>query len=96
MKLHKTLSVIILLMAPFLFYGQAETVFNGIQLNESLETATEKLSKIAKSVRIISVEKPKFPLAKTKEEHLICTQLKTENGIIGRTYSHLPMLSLAI
>ena len=84
MKLHKTLCVLLLLIAPFLFYGQAETVFNGIQLNESLETATEKLNEIAKSVRIISVEKPKFPLAKTKEEHLICTQLKTENGIIGR------------
>lgn len=84
MKLHKTLCLIMLLMAPFLFYGQAEAIFNGVMLNESLETVTEKISKISKTVSTISVDEPTFPLANSKEEHLICSQLNTENGMISK------------
>ena len=84
MKLHKTLCLIMLLMTPFLFYGQAEAIFNGVTLNESLETVTEKITKISKTVKNISLDKPSFPLAKTKEDHLISSQIKTANGTIDK------------
>lgn len=75
---------IMLLLTPTLFYGQAEVLFNGIELNESLATVTEKVSEISKSVQTITVNKPTFPLAKTEEEHLICSQITTNNGMIGK------------
>ena len=84
MKLQKNLYAIILLITPFIFYGQAESIFNGIKLNESLENVTEKINKISKTVNTISVDRTNFPLAKAKEEHLICSQVKTDNGIISK------------
>jgi len=84
MKLHKSLCTIIFLITPFIFYGQAESIFNGIELNESLESVTEKISKISKTVNAVSVDKPSFPLAESKEEHLVCSQVNTDNGIITR------------
>jgi hypothetical protein len=84
MKLQKNLCAIILLMTPFIFYGQAEFVFNGIELNESLESVTEKIKKTSKKVHTISVDRTNFPLAKAKEDHLICYQVKTDNGIISK------------
>ena len=72
-----------LFMTSLLISAQAETILNGIQLNESFEEVAKKLNEISKNVDTISVESPRFPLAKTKEEHLVCTQLKTDNGIIS-------------
>jgi hypothetical protein len=69
---------------PSLFYGQAESIFNGVELNESLESVTAKISKISKTVNTISVDSPIFPLAKAKEEHLVCTQVSTDNGMISK------------
>ena len=84
MKLHKNILSIILFMTSLLISAQAETILNGIQLNESFEEVAKKLNEISKNVDTISVESPRFPLAKTKEEHLVCTQLKTDNGIISK------------
>jgi len=84
MKLYKNLFAIILLLTPLVFFAQAESVFNGINLNESLEIVTKKLSKISETSNIISIDSPSFPLAKSKEEHLVCSQVKTLNGSISR------------
>lgn len=84
MKLLKNLFTIILLITPMIFYAQAESIFNGIKLNDSSEKVTKKLSEISKTVDAISVDRPSFPLAKTKEEHLICSQVETDNGIISK------------
>jgi hypothetical protein len=84
MKLHKNLLSIILLITPLIFYAQTESIFNGIQLNESFEMVAKKLSEISKTTNTISVDIPSFPLAKTKEDHLICSQIKTDNGIINK------------
>ena len=84
MKLHKNLLSIILLIAPLIFYAQTESIFNDIKMNESFEKVTEKLSEISKTTDIVSVKKPSFPLAKTIEDHLICSQVKTDNGIISK------------
>jgi len=84
MKLHKNLLSIILLIAPLMFYAQTESIFNDIKMNESLEKVAKKLNEISKTTDIVSIMKPSFPLAKTKEEHLICSQVKTDNGIISK------------
>ena len=84
MKLHKNLILLLLLTFPVLMYSQAEIIFNGIQLNESLETVTKKLSDISETSTIIDIDKPSFPLAKNSEEHLVCTKIATKNGIINK------------
>ncbi|MCO4822424.1 MAG: hypothetical protein KC469_10170, partial [Flavobacteriaceae bacterium] len=84
MKLQKIIFTIIFLIAPYLFYAQAESIFNGVKLNESLEKTVKKLNEISKTIDTISVEHPNFPLAKLKEEHLVCSQVKTGNGIIDK------------
>ena len=84
MKLHKIGFTIILLITPLIFYAQAESVFNGVQLNESLEVVTKKLSEISKTIDTISIGSPSFPLAKLKEEHIVCSEVKTDNGMIGK------------
>jgi len=84
MKLHKILPTMLLLLTPVLFYGQAEVLFNGVELNESLATVSEKMSEISKTARTIVVDEPTFPLATSKEEHLVCSQIKTANGTINK------------
>ncbi|MEE4258720.1 MAG: hypothetical protein V2I62_03100 [Bacteroidales bacterium] len=84
MKLHKIIFTLILLSTPILFYAQAESIFNGVQLNESLEVVTKKLSEISKTIDTISIDSPSFPLAKLKEEHIVCSEVKTDNGMIGK------------
>lgn len=84
MKLQKIILTIIFLITPYMFYAQAESIFNGVKLNESLEKTVKKLSEISKTVDTILVDNPNFPLAKLKEEHLVCSQVKTGNGIIDK------------
>lgn len=83
MKLHKKLFTVLLIM-PLIFYAQTESIFNGIHLNEPLKKVIKKLSDISESIDTISIDNPSFPLAKIKEEHLICSQVKTNNGIISK------------
>jgi hypothetical protein len=84
MKLHKIVFTLILQITPLIFYAQAESVFNGVKLNESMDEVTKKLSEISKTIDTISLGSPSFPLAKQKEEHLICSEVKTDNGMIGK------------
>ncbi len=84
MKLNKDLIVLLFITFPFLLFAQAELIFNGIQLNESLETVAKKLSNISETSTITDIDKPIFPLANNSEEHLVCTKITTENGIINK------------
>jgi len=84
MKINKNLIGILFLTFPILLSAQAEHIFNGIQLNESIETVSKKLSNISETSKIIAIDAPSFPLAKTKEEHLVCSNIKTENGTIAK------------
>ncbi len=84
MKLYKNLFAIILLITPMKFFAQAESIFNGVNLNESLEIVKEKLDKISETTTVISIDNPSFPLAKSKEDHLVCSQVKTVNGTISK------------
>ena len=75
---------IVFLLIPFTFYGQAEALFNGVNLDQSLELVNEKLKDISQTTNIISIEHPVFPLASNKEDHLVCTNVKTKNGTIAK------------
>jgi hypothetical protein len=71
-------------MLPALFFAQAENQFNGVNLIESLETVQGKLNEIVASSKVINVDQPVFPLARVKEQHLICSNIKTESGTIEK------------
>lgn len=82
---HKNMILAVTLMLlSFSTFAQVETVFNGTTFNESIKTVQEKLNTISETSKIIRIENPSFPLAKHKEEHLICTNIKTKNGIIAK------------
>lgn len=53
-------------------------------MNESLATVQAKLKDIVATSKVIDVKKPVFPLAKDKEQHLICSEIKTETGTISK------------
>jgi hypothetical protein len=76
------LSALFLLLFPFLIFAQSESIFNGIALDESLETVTQKLNSISGTSNLISIDNVSFPLAENKEDHLVCTKVKTENGTL--------------
>lgn len=67
-----------------MFFAQAETVFNGISMEESLEVVTGKVRDISDDLKLISEENPTFPLAANKEEHLVCNGVKAKDGSIRR------------
>ena len=83
MKHPKTL-LTALLIIPTLFFAQAEQQFNGVNMKESMATVQTKLKDIVASSKVITVKNTVFPLAKDKEQHLICSELKTKTGTISK------------
>lgn len=84
MKLNKYLFNFAILIIPFLAFAQAEMVFNGIRLEQNLETVSDKLEEISEMMELVTLDTPVFPMAKTKEHHLVCTNLRTQKGMIQR------------
>lgn len=82
MQMKIKFAVVIYLIFPILVMAQAETIFNGVLLEESVELVTEKLAKISGSSNLISIDLPSFPMSETTEQHLVCSTVKTENGTI--------------
>ena len=78
------LLALLFILLPVILFAQAEIIFNDVKLDESLKTVKEKLISISESTNVITINNPSFPLAKDTEEHLICTNIKTENGVIKR------------
>ena len=65
-------------------YAQVEKQFNGVNMKESLATVQSKLKNIVATSKVITVKNTVFPFAKDKEQHLICSELKTESGTISK------------
>lgn len=84
MTFNKILAIILFLISPIVVSGQSEIIFNNIHLGESLEKVTQKAREISGASNLISIDYPSFPLAEAKEDHLVCTKIKTENGLIER------------
>lgn len=82
--LNKKLTIFLFVFFPILMNAQAEIIFNGIHLEDSFEKVTQKTREISDTSNLISIDNPTFPLARDREDHLVCTQVKTENGLIER------------
>ena len=80
----KNIPFLLFILVPITMFTQVETVFNDIHFDESLETVREKIKEIAESTKTISIDTPSFPLAKNKEEHLICNNVKMNDGVIDK------------
>ncbi|THD69798.1 hypothetical protein E7Z59_05580 [Robertkochia marina] len=76
--------VLLVTMLPLLSTAQSVKVFNEIAINDPLEACMGKLESMAGSVELIAIDKPVFPLAENKEDHLICKEVKTPRGTIDR------------
>lgn len=74
----------LLLIAPSIIFAQAERIFQGVQLNDSLDTVSKKLYSISGSTNVFTINNPVFPLAKNREDHLVCSKVNTDNGIIDK------------
>ena len=75
-----TLSLAILFSA--MVSAQADQLFKGIKLGLPLDSVKTKIQSSASQLYIVEVANPSFPLAKDKEEHLICLGCKSSNGSI--------------
>ena len=84
MKLYFNWITLLILCTPLFTNAQPEAIFNDIRLKETFDSATKKLTEISETVDTISIDSPTFPLAKNKEQHLVCYQLQTDNGVIDR------------
>jgi hypothetical protein len=84
MKILKPQLVFFLLVSPVVLMAQAESVFNDIRMEESLDIVLKKVKEISEDCKMVSIDEPGFPLAMDKEEHLVCTNVKTDNGIVGK------------
>jgi len=84
MMLIKKLTIFLMVINPILMNAQSEMIFNGIHLEDSLEKVTQRIREISDTSKLIAIDNPTFPLARDKEDHLVCTQVKTDNGLIER------------
>jgi len=82
MILNTKLAIILFLITPVIVCAQSEIIFNGIHLEDSLEKVSQKIKEISATSNLISIDNPTFPLAKDKEDHLVCTKVSTKNGLI--------------
>lgn len=82
MILIKKLSILLFIITPCILCAQSEIIFNGIHLEDPLEKVILKIREISEGSNLISVDNPTFPLARVKEDHFVCTKVKTENGVI--------------
>jgi hypothetical protein len=74
----------VLLLLPLTIFSQTETIFNGVILENTTEEVIQKISPITSTVNLITPNSVRFPLAKNKEDHLVCTNVKTSNGTIDK------------
>ncbi|TAI49075.1 hypothetical protein [Flagellimonas allohymeniacidonis] len=78
-----TLCAVSILMAHGAF-AQNQTPISEVNFYESVETVKAKIGNHVLSHSVLSLDQPTFPLAKDSEIHLLCTNLKTEQGILAQ------------
>lgn len=82
MKNKQIIIAIYFLFACSISQAQISNFFTDVKFDESLSMTKAKVEKISKSIKILKVASPIFPLAKKKEEHLIASKVKFNNEII--------------
>jgi hypothetical protein len=79
-----TLLLICTLLFPSTILSQAEAIFNKVSFGDSVDVVQEKISIISEELIKYTNENPSFPLAKNQEDHLVCTNVTTKYGNIGK------------
>ena len=72
----------VMLLATSIGYGQIEELFHGVKWKESLDTVRKKIESHVDEVHIYSPEKPTFPLAEQREDHLVGLNLNAAHGTV--------------
>ena len=80
----KELFILTILLLPLTSFSQAETIFNGVTLENTSKEVIQKMSLISATVNIVTPRVVRFPLAKNTESHLICTNISIENKTIEK------------
>ena len=84
MKSYTKHLILLTLFLPIALVAQIESVFNAVEMESSVLKVSEKIKTISGTIQLISTDKPSFPLAENKEDHLICSEVKTENGVLDK------------
>ena len=83
MKLSLALSAIMILAIIGHNNAQSEILFNGVELQESVQSAKAKMGPFAEKLEIFEIENPTFPLSKNLETHLVLSNYKSGYGTIS-------------
>ena len=84
MKILKYLGITVWILGTHhISIAQIEDLFHGIQLNESIATAKDKLEPYAQQMKHVKIDAPSFPLSQDREDHIICLNYESENGKIA-------------
>lgn len=84
MEHFKSFMTYLFIVCPFLVVAQVETVFNNTLFNDSVKAVKTKISSITQEHELFNPSTLSFPLAKNEEAHLVCTNVKTNYGIIEK------------
>lgn len=83
MKLSLSLSAILALIIINHISAQSEVLFNGVELQDSFQSAKAKMEPFAEQLEIFEIENPTFPLSNNLETHLVLSNYKSGNGTIS-------------
>jgi hypothetical protein len=72
--------LIIFLFISTITQSQVNRYFNDIQFGDSFIKVQKNIRKISKSIKVIEIHAPSFPLSKYKEKHLIAFKVNLKNG----------------
>ena len=78
----KIFTLFLALSFSIVMSSQNNELFEGVTLGQPLELVKSKLLSSTSKIYVVEVTHPSFPLSKEKEEHLICLECKSSNGII--------------
>ena len=84
MSAIRTTIACLIFVLPLSLIGQTVALLDNIALGDPLEEVRTKVSQLAQTSHLTTIETPVFPLAKEKEDHLVCTDLKTPEGHIEK------------
>lgn len=76
--------LIMLLFVSSLAQSQVSKFFYDIEFGDSFIKVQKKVREISKSVKVIKIDNPNFPLSKNKEQHLVASMVKLKNGTVKK------------
>ena len=78
-NIRRSILIIMVLMGTIM-YGQTEELFHGVAWKESLSSVRAKIESHSEELYIYSPDKPSFPLAVKREDHLVSLNLQSAKG----------------